>query len=329
MKKSGVASASGVEHVFLRNVAVGETFSGVYYLEKSFIRVAKNGNKFSDLTLRDRSGSVFARFWGEVNASSCWVEASFSVEEYQGNKSIVAQNIAECEEPEDMSNYVPLSETIETDKDSLAEIISSVTEYDAESKNDTCSAILADIFRNGFVKKFETAPASAFPSYGRIGGLLSYTIAVTESVKATALRFGFTAQEKAIALTAALLHRIGAAYAFDIIDCAPKETDRGVLIGSLNIGLSKLMNTVNRINFARKESEIKLDETVADRIMHAMVSAEPDGIKPMTREAIVLQGSVAVVRELSDASDFIANDVNGKETFTAHDPVTKRRYFKG
>jgi 23S rRNA maturation-related 3'-5' exoribonuclease YhaM len=324
-----VEEVSGSEHVMIRNVEVGDTFSGVYYLEKSFIRTAKNGNNFSDLTLRDKSGSVFARFWGEVNESGCWVEISANVGEYQGAKSIVVQNIAVCEEPEDMSDYVPVSDTMDADKEMLSELIEVVTEYDKEAKNDTCSAILADIFRNGFLKKFEQSPASSFPSYGRIVGLLSYTVAVSKSVQSTSQQFGFTAQEKAVAIAAALLHRIGAAYAFDIVDCAPKETDRGVLIGSLNIGLSKLMNAVNRINHARKDSDEKLDETISDRIMHAMVSAEPNGIKPMTREAIVLNGAVSVVRELSDASDFISNDFNKAETFTAHDPITKRRYFKG
>ena len=59
-KKAVVAEDKSMEvaksdHVFLRNVSVGETFSGLYFLEKVFIKVARTGNKYSDLTLRDKS----------------------------------------------------------------------------------------------------------------------------------------------------------------------------------------------------------------------------------------------------------------------------------
>jgi hypothetical protein len=140
-----------------------------------------------------------------------------------------------------------------------------------------------------------------------------------------------TAEEKLIALTASLLHGIGSAYAFEMVACAPQETKKGVLVGAANIGFSKVVSAVNIVMRARKKDgeDTDRDEDVTSRLMHAIVSCEPDGIKPMTREAIVLRNVVGLVREMSDASDFIANDQNAHEEFTAYDPITKRRFLKG
>jgi len=328
-----VGASVAAEHVFLRNVAVGESFSGVYFLEKVFSKVARNGNKYSDLTLRDKSGSIFARYWGEVTSSSGgdWVNISATVEEYQGNKQIVVQNIAECEAPADLSNHAPTSDTIVTDGESFRGLMELVKSYDEEAKCDTCSAILEDLFKGVFLSKFEQAPASAFPCYGRVGGLLAYTVRVAEMVNDTSNRFQLSAQEKSIALAAAILHRIGAAYAFEISGCVPQETKKGALVGAMHIGFSKVVNAVNRLTHSRKEAEGDkvVDDDVVSRLMHAIVASENEGIMPMTREAIVLHGVVGTIRELSDASDFISNDVNSHEMFTSYDPITKRRFFKG
>jgi hypothetical protein len=159
---------------------------------------------------------------------------------------------------------------------------------------------------------------------------LAYTVRIAAMVKDTVVGFNLPPQEKAIAMAAALLHRVGAAYAFEMVDCMPKETKKGALVGSLHIGFSKVVNAINRVTFARKDDPEKaINDDVVARLMHAVVSSEPGGIPPMTREAIALHGAVGTVRELSDASDFIAHDLNPHEAFTAYDPITKRRFFKG
>jgi len=49
----------------------------------------------------------------------------------------------------------------------------------------------------------------------------------------------------------------------------------------------------------------------------------------MTKEAMVLAGVVKMDGEVVDSLDFIANDVNENEEFTAFDPRTKRNYYRG
>ena len=49
----------------------------------------------------------------------------------------------------------------------------------------------------------------------------------------------------------------------------------------------------------------------------------------MTKEAIILASVYRTDREIVDAVEFIQNDVNATEEFTAYDPILKRRYYTG
>jgi len=52
-------------------------------------------------------------------------------------------------------------------------------------------------------------------------------------------------------------------------------------------------------------------------------------MKPMTKEALILVAAYRVDVDMVDAYEFIQNDVNVTEEFTAYDPSLGRRYYLG
>jgi len=77
-----------------------------------------------------------------------------------------------------------------------------------------------------------------------------------------------------------------------------------------------------------KDGKVPDQDTVI-RILHAVASYDARCVAPMTKEAMVLSSAYRNDSEMVDAMDFIANDQNPSEEFTAYDPSTGRRYYVG
>jgi hypothetical protein len=52
-------------------------------------------------------------------------------------------------------------------------------------------------------------------------------------------------------------------------------------------------------------------------------------LRPMTKEAIILAAAYRMDNELVEAIEFMANDTNTSEKFTAYDASMGRRYYMG
>ncbi|RLI44205.1 hypothetical protein DRO61_12425, partial [Candidatus Bathyarchaeota archaeon] len=195
-----------VEHEFIKHVNIGDTISGVYYLERVDIKLAKNGNRYSDLILRDKSGSASARFWGVSNdiEKKTFVDISASIEEYLNKPQIVIQRIDPEDAPDDLEDYIPKSDTSEKDAETFDELIDVVESLCKDSGNNTPILIVQEIFGKAiFFNKFITSPSSGRPHYGREGGLLKQTANVTKMAEVIASNYNLNSNEKAILLASA------------------------------------------------------------------------------------------------------------------------------
>jgi 23S rRNA maturation-related 3'-5' exoribonuclease YhaM len=320
------------EHQPIAHVNVGDTFSGVYYVESVFVRKTKQNKDFQDYTLRDKSGSRFVKYWGVIDGitKGDFVFISANVEEYMGNPSIIAKNIAKEQTPQDLANYIPAFEDTDKYAEAFDRIIDTLKQIEAASGDDTAGRLVAEVYGNGaFFSKFTLAPGSARPHYGRQGGLLANTVRVAEQAIKTAESYGLTDQERAILVASAILCRIGAIDAYEFQDCLPVETKKGVLLGINNLTMTRVSSALKRVvSELAKAGQVPNQETVM-RLLHAISSYSGNCMRPMTKESLILASVFRMDAEMVDAIEFIQNDVNVVEEFTAYDPALGRRYYTG
>lgn len=319
-------------HQPIRGVDVGDHFDGIYYLEQVFVREARNGNHFSDLMLRDASGSVVAKYWGILPKAQRgdFVHVEANVEEYAGQPSIVAAKVTQDERPEDLTNWVAMSDTYDEDIDKLDKFRDMVANLCQQADDTTPLRLLEEVLgRSSFLTKLIQAPGDVKPHYGRTGGLLACSVRAFEVTYRLMRPYGLTDREKSIALTAALLHRAGAVDAYGFVDCVPAETKQGILLGVAALTNSRLSSSLRRLVYAdhKGTQEKPVSQDTSMRLLHAVL-ASGRVVPPMTKEALVLVEAVRSDERLVAAADFIAQDVNTEEEFTAYDPATKRRYLK-
>jgi 23S rRNA maturation-related 3'-5' exoribonuclease YhaM len=322
------ATKKKIEHQFIKHVGVGDTVTGVYYVERVDIKLAKNGTRYSDFLLRDKSGSAFARYWGVSNdvEKKSFVDIAANTEEYLDKPQIVIQRIDPEEMPEDMEDYIPKSETSNQDADTFDEFLDLVGNLCEESGNNTPILIVQEIFNKAsFFNKFITSPSSGRPHYGREGGLLKQTANVAKMAKVIAANYSLDSNEKAILLASAMMHKIGSVDAYEFENLIPTETVKGALSGVKILTTNRVFAAWKML--AKKKKDV--DEETFDRIQHSLSTCfDSYSSKPMTKEAIVLSEAYRADSTIVESFDFIADD-ESTDDFTAYDSLRRRRYFRG
>jgi len=323
-----------VEHALIRHQGIGDTFEGVYYVESAYVKQTVQKKDYTDLMLRDKSGSRNVKLWAKAAGveKGCFVFIAAHVDEYQGTPSIVAKNVEKTEIPADLSNYVPIYDDsgATTNASRFDEIRAELKAIEVKTGNPTAGMIVDEVYQNAtFFANFVVAPGSGRPHYGCQGGLLANTVRVAEASLKAAESYNLTDQERAVLLASALLARIGAIEAFGFKDCMPVMTKKGTLLGINNLTMSRVSTALKRVVTALKNADKSVDQETVVRILHAVTAHDGVCVQPMTKEAIVLNVAFNTDAQVVDAMDFIESDVNKTEEFTAWDPSMGRKYYTG
>lgn len=322
-----------MSHELIAHQGIGDEFSGTYYVESCYIKQTVQNKDYTDMILRDKSGARPVKYWGTVKglAKGCFVFVAARVEEYQGAPSIICGNVEIEDEPKDLSNYMPVYEGFEDMADEFDELRKQLSELEKNLGEETCSMLVDEVYRGAtFFDKFIRCPGSDGPSYGKQGGLIASVVRVARHAIDASRFYDVTDFEKAVMLSSALLVRVGAADAYDFEDCMPVMTKRGLLLGVPNLTITRVSSALRRVVAAAKKESKTIDQETVLRILHTITAATAScGVQPMTKEAMVLQKVMDLDGEVVDAMDFIDNDTNEGEEFTAYDPRLRRRYYRG
>lgn len=317
-------------HALIAHQRVGSTFNGIYYVESVFVKKAKNNKDYTEMALRDKSGSRFVKYWGVVSgvAKGGFVYVVATVEEYLGNPSLIAKNLECVDAPADLADYIPMYDDAYQFTERFDKVRAELVKFETETQDTTAGKLVDEVYANSsFFQKFVVAPGSAMPHYGRQGGLLANTVRVAEGCLCQADSYGLNAMEKSVLVASAILCRIGAIDAFEFQDCMPAETKKGILIGINNLTMTRVTSALKRAMVALSKDNLQANQEIVVRILHSIASIE--GVQPMTKEAILLNCAFLTDVKVVNSMDFIANDVNVTEEFTAFDPVMRRKYYTG
>lgn len=313
-------------HQLIKEVEVGDSFGGIYYVESVGIKTARNGNRYSDLMLRDKSGSSFVRFWGVDDniKKGGWVEITANVEEYLGEPQIVTRSIFSVQKPDDLSDYMVESPTADEDLESFDICKDAILEIGKSEKDMTCSLWIEEVFANGkFFVKFIESPYGEHPVYGCGGGLLKRAARISEMANKLSDIYGLSEYEKMILYTASLLQSVGYVDAYEFEDCMPKKTLKGIMLQGVNLTNNRLSSALRRVIAANKED---VNVNTIQRLLHCVLAAESAEVEPITKEALLLDMICKMDNDLAYVFNYIDSDTN--DEFTAYDTVTGKRFLK-
>jgi 3'-5' exoribonuclease len=284
---NGGDPSGGAERAWVRYLADGQVVEAVFGVRERELRQRRNGGQWLKLGVCDRSGTVEAVVWEDVEesfnvaapGSAVHIHGRFGVHPQYGPKiTVEAIRRARPDEFEgsDLADgpSVPV-ERLEADLQELLETI----------QNPQLRALLGCFFdRSSPVwTRFREAPAAKYYHQAYRHGLLDHTVSVAQAVSASAS--AFSGVDRDIAVTGALLHDIGKTMAYNDDPLGIDLTDAGRLQGEIPLGYYLVRREIERID--------GFDPELAQAVFHIVLShhgtlENGSPVIPATREATLV-----------------------------------------
>ena len=272
---------------FVRDLAEGDAVTGAFAVRERERRSRRNGDDFLRLVLADRSGTVEAVAWDEVDegfecsspGAVVFVEGKFSVHPQYGAK-ITLRSIRAARDDEfehdDLAEGPPVE--VEQLEAGLRELLATI-------QHPQLQQLLGKIFHpeSRIWRRFRVAPAAKYYHQAYPHGLLDHTVSVAQAVSAAAA--AFPGIDRDVAVTGALLHDIGKTQAYNDDPLAIDLTDAGRLIGEIPLGYYLVRRLIESIE--------GFDPELAQAVLHIILShhgklENGSPVVPATREATLV-----------------------------------------
>lgn len=213
----------------------GQAFRGRYVCARKDRLTARNGSGYLSLELRDRSGSIPARIFREVDQISLRfergdvIQVRGKVERFRGVLSAELEDVSKVDENEsDGSEFLP---TAYRDREELEGFLEHLTR---EVHNPGLRDVVERLIFNGpAAEEFRRAPCTRAGHHAYVGGLIEHTVAVATLVTETCVLHPKLNSDMLMA--AALIHDIGKTEEFTY-GAEIGLSERGRTLGHLHLG---------------------------------------------------------------------------------------------
>jgi 3'-5' exoribonuclease len=281
------AVAVPLARAFVRDLVEGDSVAAVFCVRERERRTRRNGEDFVRLVVADRTGSVEAVAWEDVDevfercppGAIVFVDGRFSVHPQYGAKitirSIRAAAEGEYEQDELADGPAISPDSLEA---RLRELVATV-------QNQQLRTLLERIFApdSKLWARFRVAPAAKYYHQAYAHGLLDHTVSVAQAVNAAA--GAFPGIDRDVAIAGALLHDIGKTQAYNADPLAIDLTDSGRLLGEIPLGYYLVRRAIESID--------GFDPELAQAVLHIVLShhgklENGSPVVPATREATLV-----------------------------------------
>ena len=203
------------------------------------IKSKKSGEPYLDLTLMDRTGTIQAKMWDNVEECAYTfdqddiVKIKGLINKYNQRWQLTIHKVRKMEDVDiDFSDYIPkTSKDIDLLWQTLGEFVASMTEPHLRR--------LLELFMADpeIARAYRIAPAAKTMHHAFIGGLLDHVVSLFRSCDLVARNYAFINRD--LLLTGAFLHDIGKVHELSYARSFGYTTE-GQLLGHLIIDLEML-----------------------------------------------------------------------------------------
>ena len=213
----------------------GQAFSGRYVCARKDRLTARNGSGYLSLELRDKSGSIPARVFRDVDQIGLRFErgdvlrVKGKVERYRGVLSAELEDAVKDESADaDPAEFLP---TAYRDREELEGFLEHLTRevHNAALRN----VVETLLFKGPQAEEFRRAPCTRGGHHAYVGGLIEHTVAVATLVTETCVLHPRLNSD--LLMAAALIHDIGKTEEFTY-GAEIGLSERGKALGHLQLG---------------------------------------------------------------------------------------------
>lgn len=230
----------------------GRNFTGRFACRRKDRLIAKNGTAYLALELADRTGSIAARVFRDVDrlaarfARGDAIEVKGRVESFQGRLSAEIEDLRKLEPGEfDPAEFLPVTYR---DREELEGFLE---HFGREVHDEALRRVVERALFDGgeTAAAFRRAPCTRAGHHAYLGGLLEHTVAVATLAAETCLLHPRLNSD--LLLAAALLHDIGKTREFSY-GAEIELSEEGRVLGHLQLGMQILGPLLDDLDESRR-----------------------------------------------------------------------------
>jgi len=287
------------------------------------VRSTKEGKPYLRLELGDRSGTIEARMWDQIDAISKEVDredivkVQGRVEIYRGKPQLSVQQMRKAKPDEvDLADFLPST------KEDVEKLYKQLVAEAASIKNPWLNKLNTEILNDPKIStRYKRAPAAKVMHHAYLGGLLEHVIGLCGLAHQIAAHY--PELDLDLLLTAAILHDVGKLDEL-CYDRAIGYTSEGQLLGHIVMEIETVANAINKI-----EGFPPALKTVVQHILISHHGQYEFGSPklPMIREALVFHYMDDLDSKLAAARAALAGE-SGDEMWSVYSGALQRKFLK-
>ena len=287
------------------------------------VRSTKEGKPYLRLELGDRSGTIEARMWDQIEAISKEVDredivkVQGRVEIYRGKPQLSVQQMRKAKPDEvDLADFLPST------KEDVEKLFKQLLAEAASIKNPWLNKLNTEILNDPKIStRYKRAPAAKVMHHAYLGGLLEHVIGLCGLAHQIAAHY--PELDLDLLLTAAILHDVGKLDEL-CYDRAIGYTSDGQLLGHIVMEIETVANAINKI-----EGFPPALKTVVQHLLISHHGQYEFGSPklPMIREALVFHYMDDLDSKLAAVRAALAGE-SGDEMWSVYSGALQRKFLK-
>lgn len=307
----------------LKQLKTGDEINHFFIITKFEIKLTKTNKEYLNLELRDKSASVPAKVWDNIDniknkmSEGDIVKIIGLMEEFNNQPQIKITSIRPVKDDENISHsdFLPKSKRI------LDEMLNEFESRIEKIKNPFLIQLTKNIFNQNNFSKYTKAPAGKAWHHSYVHGLLEHTL---EIIKICDLMCDVHPElNRDLLICGAMLHDFGKTEELQF-DKNFDYTDKGKLLGHIVIAAMEIEKEIMKI------SDFPSD--LRNQLIHLVLSHQgkyeyASPVEPKTLEAIVLYHADELSAKTNAYKSAIQNDENTGNNWTRYLPLANTSLY--
>ena len=231
---------------YVSDLTPDTTITSFFLVAEKELRSTREGKSYLRLELSDRSGSIEARAWDNVEGLAAAfdrddiVKVQARVESYKTRVQLSVEKLRRAEPSEiDLADYFPHT------AEDIEELYSRLRQYAAGIKNTWLNRLVSGVIEDpAIAPRLKRAPAAKAMHHAFVGGLLEHIVSLCDLCRLAAQHY--VELDVDLLITGAILHDIGKLDEL-CYERAIHYTDDGQLLGHIIMGLEQVTQRMNAI----------------------------------------------------------------------------------
>lgn len=314
-----------MEKLFIADLQDKQILQSTFLAKNKTLLKDKKGNPYISLDLSDRSGTVDAKIWDNIERLNNTFESGDivivkgQVQLFQNKKQIIVHKIDPVrDENLNFSDYVGV--VARDSEECLQELLQLVKQVESDWIRQVIESTLSD---PQIKEKLLKSPAAKSIHHVQVGGLLEHILSISQLMVHLAQQYRQLNYD--LLIFGAIFHDLGKIWELEWSPKGIRYTDKGRLIGHLVMSSELVEKKANQILGFPEDLKMVLKHIILSH--HGQLEYGSPKV-PMLLEAMVVWMVDDLDSKVDSISQILKQDQSGDPLWSAYNSLYTRHFFK-